>query len=97
VAAYVVLVVGGRTVIKSHVAVSCRELLRHVDHNEFHSHLLPAIDKALLRNPETAIVCQFYLLTYLLESAVFMMVMLFIASTKLLYVEPFGQIYHLGI
>jgi len=55
---YVRHVIGGRSVLKSHVVKSCRELLRHVTRDEFQSLILPALDRALLRNPETAIVCE---------------------------------------
>jgi len=58
--AYVRQVIGGRSVIKPHVVKSCHELLRHVTHDEFQSLLLPALDRALLRNPETAIVCKYW-------------------------------------
>jgi len=51
-------VVGGRSLLKAHVVAACRELLRHVTHDDFQQLLLPALDKALLRNPETAIVCE---------------------------------------
>jgi len=55
--AYVRLVFGGRSAMKPHVVKSCSELLRHVTHDEFQSQLLPVLDRALLRNPETAIIC----------------------------------------
>ena len=45
--------------MKSHVTKACRELLRHITREEFQSMFLPAVDRALLRNPETAIVCEF--------------------------------------
>lgn len=56
---YVRHVIGGRNVLKSHIVKSCREQLRHVTRDEFQSLILPALDRALLRNPETAIVCEY--------------------------------------
>ena len=53
-----VRLVAGRSLMTSSVVASCRELLRHVTHDEFSSQLLPALDRALLRNPETATVCE---------------------------------------
>ena len=53
-----VRLVAGRSLMTSSVVTSCRELLRHVTHDEFSSQLLPALDRALLRNPETATVCE---------------------------------------
>jgi len=55
---YVRQVIGGRQVLKPHVTKSCHELLRHVTREEFQTLVLPALDRALRRNPETAIVCE---------------------------------------
>ncbi|KAI0222670.1 eIF-2-alpha kinase activator GCN1 [Lamellibrachia satsuma] len=49
---YVKLVVVSRTKPALHLLVSCRELVRYVTRDEFKEILLPAIDRAMLRNPE---------------------------------------------
>lgn len=40
-----------------YIVDECRPLLRQLTHDEFKSQLLPAIQKAMLRNPEIILEC----------------------------------------
>lgn len=46
------VIIGSKSRVEEYVISGCKSLLVLVDHNEFSSVLLPAINKALLRNPE---------------------------------------------
>ncbi|CAN8015116.1 unnamed protein product [Ixodes persulcatus] len=45
-------VLGSKTPAPTHVLEQSRSLLRHVTHDDFKGQLLPALQKAMLRNPE---------------------------------------------
>ncbi|BES98076.1 translational activator [Nesidiocoris tenuis] len=49
---FVKIVVGSKTKVPTYVVDACHPMLILVDHNEFSGFILPAIQKAMLRNPE---------------------------------------------
>ena len=50
--AYIKHVLGSRTRPPGSTLLACRLLLVHVDHAMFKETVLPAVDRAMLRNPE---------------------------------------------
>ncbi|KAI8491413.1 eIF-2-alpha kinase activator GCN1, partial [Branchiostoma belcheri] len=49
---YIKSVLSGKTTPPVHVLLSCESLLRHANHQDFKDKLLPAVQKAVLRNAE---------------------------------------------
>ncbi|XP_078600399.1 stalled ribosome sensor GCN1-like [Branchiostoma floridae x Branchiostoma japonicum] len=49
---YIKSVLSGKTSPPQHVLVNCESLLRHANHKDFKEKLLPAVQKAVLRNAE---------------------------------------------
>ncbi|KAL1132575.1 hypothetical protein AAG570_010527, partial [Ranatra chinensis] len=52
---FVKIIVGSKVKVKDYVVTACRPLLLLLLHNEFSEILLPALQKAMLRNPELAL------------------------------------------
>ncbi|XP_013411317.1 eIF-2-alpha kinase activator GCN1 [Lingula anatina] len=55
-------VLGSRTKPAVHLLESCKEFLRHISHEDFKDKILPAVQKAMLRNPEIVLQAFSYML-----------------------------------
>ncbi|XP_074643687.1 stalled ribosome sensor GCN1-like [Tubulanus polymorphus] len=48
-------VLGAKSKPQNHILANCKHLLRHLNHDDFKKIILPAVQKAMLRNPEIVV------------------------------------------